>query len=388
MNMNPAGADGSAGQAAADGWPPDDEILALAKNENIPLYAEAYAIAHLYNRISQALAAQLGKEDLSWCGFAKWSSLAIGFELRLNEHSPFFKKLTRQYHLPIMLGSPFRRLMLVLMGGSYSVGLSTANRSIFVEMGSFHTQILSETDPITIWQVEPADPKRFLLADLGNDGRDLLRTARDLLRQARPAAGPARSELMLGASIALSAYEQKRVQPALEYVFYRAPRWGLQVFWRMPYYYLTRTTDKRQDFYLKPHSEQTRWMQRIEDRWVRMYSKSLWLKTAVSEIMLSEPLITPPGGNRSLLRPAATFTSQRVAELVEQYGPPDTTKLTGVGNWLDYGERMRFIVTYFMLYQQIQEMFKEPHHKQPGPSRRKPRAVEPVGQLVFKQVNL
>src|SRR5260370_20364321 len=144
----------------------------------------------------------------------------------------------------MLLASPFRRLMLVLMGGSYSVGLSTANRSIFVEMASFHTQILSEADPMTIWQVEPADPRRFLLTDLGNDGLDLLRTARDLLRQAGPAAGPARSELMLGASIALSAYEQKRVQPALEYVFYRSPRWCLQVFWRIPYYYLPRTTHK------------------------------------------------------------------------------------------------------------------------------------------------
>src|SRR5207245_1324937 len=88
MSMNPAGADGPTGHATADGWPTDDDILALAKNENIPLYAEAYAIAHQYNRISQALAAQLGKEDLSWCGFAKWSSKAIGSELRLNEHSP------------------------------------------------------------------------------------------------------------------------------------------------------------------------------------------------------------------------------------------------------------------------------------------------------------
>jgi hypothetical protein len=129
-------------------------------------------------------------------------------------------------------------------------------------------------------------------------------------------------------------------------------------------------------------------MQRIENRWVRVYSRSLWLKTAVSTIMLSKPLITPPGGNRLLLRPAATFESQDVRELVQQYGPPDTTKLTGVANWLDYNERMRFIVTYFMLYQQVQKMFEEPHYKQPGLSRRKPRAVKLTGQLVFKSVRL
>jgi hypothetical protein len=49
---------------------------------------------------------------------------------------------------------------------------------------------------------------------------------------------------------------------------------------------------------------------------------------------------------------------------------------------------MRFIVTYFMLYQQVQKMFEEPHYKQPRLSRRKPRPVELAGQLVFKQVRL
>jgi hypothetical protein len=388
MSVNPVGAGGPADRATAGNWPTDDEILALAKNEKIPLYDEAYAIAQQYYRISQALTAQLGTKDLNWCGFAQWSSKAIGSELRLNEHSPFFNKLTRLYHLPRLLGSPFRRLMLVLMGASYSVGLSTANRAIFVEMASFHTHILSGTDPVTILQVEPKDPDRTLLTDLGNDGLDLLRRGRELLRQARSASGPLRSELMLGASIALSAYEQGRVQPALEYVFYRGPRWCLQVSWRMPYYYLRKMTDKREDFYLARHDKQSRIMQVIEDRWVRLYSRGLWLKTAVSTILLSKPLITPPGGNQVLLRPAGTFESQQVAELVQRYGPPDTTKLTGVANWLDYNERMRFIVAYFMLYQQIQKMFEEPHYKQPRPSRRQPRAVKQVGQLVFKPETL
>jgi len=387
MSTNPVGAGGPTDQATTAEWPTDSEILALATDQKIPLYAEAYAIANQYNRISQALAAQLGTRDLSWCGFAKWSSKAIGSELRLTEHSPFFKKLARLYHVPMLLVSPFRRLMLVLMGGSYSVGLSTANRSIFVEMASFHSQILAGADPMMIWQVEPAYCERSLLMFLGDDGLELLRIARDLIRQARSASGSDRSELVLGASIALSAYEQKRVQPALEYVFYRAPRWLFQVSWRMPYYYLTRKTDKRQGFYLAPHNKQTRRMQRIEDWWVHVYSRGLWLRTAISTIMLSKPLMTPHGGDGSLLRPAATFKSQQVAKLVEQYGP-DPTELTGVANWLDYRERMRFIVTYFMLYQQIQKMFEEPPYKPPRPSRRKPRAVEPVGQLVFKQVKL
>jgi hypothetical protein len=97
MSVNPVGVGGPADQVTAGKWPTDEEILALAKNDKIPLYAEAYAIAQQYNRISQALTAQLGTKDLNWCGFAKWSSKAIGSELRLDEHSPFFDKLVSLY---------------------------------------------------------------------------------------------------------------------------------------------------------------------------------------------------------------------------------------------------------------------------------------------------
>jgi hypothetical protein len=385
MNTNPVEA---AESATAGEWPTDDEILSLAKNQTISLFAEAYAIADQYARISHAFTARLGKDDLSWCGFARWSSKAIGAELRLTGHSPFFRKLDRLYHVPTVLAAPFRRIMLLLMGGSYSVGLSTANRSIFVEMASFHTQILRGSDPVTICQTESPDPNRSLLTPLGDDGLGLLRTARDLLRKAESASGSCRSELILGASIALSAYEQKRVQPALEYVFYRPARWCLRVIWKMPYLYLRGQTEERENIYLAPHDKQTRFVRWVENGWVRMYSKRLWLRTAVNTIMLGRPLMFPRSGNLRLLRPAEDFECPQVADLVKRYGPPDTTKLTGVVNWLDYDERMRFIVTYFMLYQQVQEMSDVPPYRQLKPSRRKPRDVELVARLEFRQVTL
>ena len=64
----------------AGDWPTEDEIRNLAQNESIPLFAEANAIANEYARISEAFTApaRLGKDDLSWCGFARWSSKAIG----------------------------------------------------------------------------------------------------------------------------------------------------------------------------------------------------------------------------------------------------------------------------------------------------------------------
>lgn len=369
-------------------WPTDDEIRAIARNETIPLYAEAYEIAHQYNRISQALSANLlGGDDLSWCGFAQWSSRAVGSELRLGDHSKFLQKLSRQYHVPMAAEWLFRLFTLTLLGGTYGVGLSIANRSIFAEMASFHTHILSDVEEPTIVKVTPLNDYPPLLEDLGDEGLALLRTAHSLLSRAKSASGPLRSELILGASIALSAYEQKRVQPALEYVFYRPIRWTLQVSWRMPYFYATHHSCERFKFYGKPHEEQTPAMRAIEDSWVRMYSRTLWLKTAVDTIMLGRPLNFPQGKTPPLLRAASTFKTKEVADLIQQYGPPDPAASEGVSNWLDYTERMRFIVTYFMVYQQIEQMFHEPPFKR---RRRwkKPHIIDPLGRLEFRTILL
>jgi hypothetical protein len=369
-------------------WPTDERIRTLAKNEKIPLFAEAYEIAHEYNRISQALASRmLGREDLNWCGFAQWSSKAVGSSLRLGSHSGFLRKLGRLNHVPMIAEPLFRRIMLTLLGGSYSVGLSTANRSIFVEMASFHTHLLADPDHPTIVQVTVPDPAGSLLKDLGEPGLDLLRTARGLLNRVGTAPGPLRSELMLGASIALSAYEQDRVQPSLEFVFYRPVRWLLQVTWRLPWYYLTGTSRCREWIYRRPHQQQPRIMRAIEDRWVRMYSRTLWIKTAVDTVMLSQPLTVPRGGNAALLRPAGTFQTPEVADLVARYGPPDPGALEGVANWLDYGERMRFIVAYFMAYQQVPRMFDQPRYQR-SRAWRKPPATEPLDKLEFRTVPL
>ncbi|GEM_PF-6024972 len=369
-------------------WPTNEEIRAIARNTNIPLSDEAYEIAHQYSRISQALSANLlGGEDLNWCGFAQWSSRAVGSELQLSDNSKFLQKLSRLYHVPMVAERLFRLLTLTLLGGSYGIGLSIANRSIFAEMASFHTNILSDVGEPAIMKVTPLNEYPPLLEDLGDEGLALLRTAHSLLSRAKSAPGPLRSELVLGASIALSAYEQKRVQPALEYVFYRPVRWTLQVSWRMPYLYATHHTCERFKFYGRAHEEQAPAMRSIEDSWVRMYSRTLWLKTAVDTIMLNKPLNFPQGKTPPLLRAASTFQTKEVADLVQQYGPPDPADLKGVSNWLDYNERMRFIVTYFMIYQQIEQMFHEPPFKRRR-HWKKPHIIDPLGRLEFRTIPL
>jgi hypothetical protein len=155
----------------------------------------------------------------------------------------------------------------------------------------------------------------------------------------------------------------------------------------MPYYYVIRDPEMRFKFYEKKHLEQSRVMRWVEDQWVLMYSKSLWLKTAVDTIALGRPLILPKGYSPALLRPATTFSSEQVTDLVRRYGPADPADLKGVSNWLNYDERMQFIVAYFMGYQQIRQMFDEPRFRRKR-HWKKPRLIDPLGDLEFHRVTL
>ena len=71
---------------------------------------------------------------------------------------------------------------------------------------------------------------------------------------------------MLGANIALSAYEQARVQPALELVFYRPVRWITRVSWRLPFYVIARTPFNKYAIYTEPHDSQPALVRWLESR--------------------------------------------------------------------------------------------------------------------------
>src|SRR5262249_3588909 len=147
-----------------------------------------------YHRICQALADKLGHENLNWPGFAQWSAKAVGSSLRLGNHSGFLRQLGRRYHIPTAAEPLFRLGILAFLGGAYGTGLSVANRSIFVEMASFHTYFLSGPADRDILQVDPQDlGGRPLLADLGKEGLARLHTAHRLLSKATSASGQARS---------------------------------------------------------------------------------------------------------------------------------------------------------------------------------------------------
>jgi hypothetical protein len=237
-----------------------------------------------------------------------------------------------------------------------------ANRSIFLEIGTFHASLLTDETGLTIKQAEPgalwSKSLPPLLADVSEEN---LRTAARLLRQAEHEPLEARSDLMLGANIALSSYEQLRVQPALELVFYRPARWITRVSWRLPYYIVTRAPFSRYAIYTEPHDSQPRFVRWLESRWVRLFSRVLRLDIPRGHITLGKDLTVKAGRKPPLLE---AHLRPDVQQLVTRFHPPDgRPPLSGVVNWLDYKDRMRFIVSYFMIYQNEETMFDYPFPK-------------------------
>jgi hypothetical protein len=346
-----------------------EEIIDIASDTSRSFSEEAKVIARKYHDLCIALAepVRVGGDDLNWAGFAQWSSKAIGANLELDKTSPFWTRVVNTFRIPTIFGVPVRAIGRTLLGGSYGRGLSLANRSIFLEIATLYTNLLDEFPDDTVWRSIAFSEHK--LSGPAND--ELLLTAARMLQRAKDDEAR-RSELVLGASIALSAYEQARAQPSLEFVFYRPVRWLLRISWKMPYCLVTRAPLRRYAIYTECHESQNPVVRRLESWWVRLYSRVLALDTPLGPICLATELVPPAAFRPALENPSIPA----VKELVERFRPlSDPARNRGVTNWLDYGERMRFIVSYFMMYQNVPEMFDPPFGPEPSRRRRLRRAL-------------
>src|SRR5262245_2118809 len=275
-----------------------DEIIAIASDEYRTPADEADVIARTYHRLCVALAGEggVGYEDLNWAGFAKWSSKAIGVSLRLENRSPFWKRTLKAFRVPSLLGPPVRAITRWLLGGAYGRGLTLANRAIFLEIATVYANVLDDKSNAEVWRSATFDTS--VLAGSADPG--LLRMGADLLELAMKETDRSRrSELVLGASVALSVYEQARVQPCLEFVAYRPVRWLLRVSWRMPLALIGRPPC-RYDIYTQPHLAQPRLVTWLEERWARLYSRVLVVDLPTEPLRMALDL-NPPGSFRPAL---------------------------------------------------------------------------------------
>ena len=346
----------------ATALPTRDEILEIARDEVAAFASVADSIALEYHALANALEQRLGGDDLTWCGFAKWTAQAVGESLRLEPGARFWTDLRSAFRVPPWLASFFRRAMLRLLGTTYDRALSFANRAIFLEMGTFFADYLSPVELRTVHRLKARlDELPQFASNLVQEADESLLMRAANLYSTADASSPTpetKSRRVLGANIALSAFEQKRAQGALELVLYRPVRWVLVAWWRWPLSTRSKPNrDPRYVYYTKPHNEIGRLIQRLETAWARVYTRRVFaIATPVGKVYVGRTLSLPKEGSPLLRDTAPEEYEEEVRELVERFHPDPAHRLDGADNWLDYDARMRFIVSYFMLYQQVPQM--------------------------------
>jgi hypothetical protein len=349
-------------------YPTAEEIRIIAVDETRSCADEADAIASAYFRLANAMAERLGRHDLNWCGFAMWSSTAIGASLRLENDSPFWARARTAFRVPRILAVPFRVILRTLLGGSYSRGLSIANRSIFLELGTFFANLLTDSHRVAIFENGALRNQGFehpLIEKLTERQKEDLLGVAEMIRAAERASGTQRSELILAANVALTALEQERVQPVLEYVLYRPVRWLTRVSWRIPLHCVSGRPLRRFDIYTESHAGQpavTRWLEGV---WSRGYVRALALHIPGGQVVVGRPLERPAKPPSPLFD---RIEDGRAATVIARFHTEARSRLDRTRDWLDYADRMRFIVSYFMIYQNDPRMFTKPiAGRQPAP---------------------
>jgi hypothetical protein len=356
-----------------------DDVVRIATYKDRSPAHEAKVVALGYHQLAMDLATHLGRDVNTFYSFATWGSKAVGEQLDLTHRSAFWTDVCDRLKVPSRLRRPLRPLALKLLGDSFQLGLALANRAIFLETASLgadlwrdagdyrlHVRTLPRGERPSHHDLAdgrlPVDARRpaFLTSLLGPAKEHHLDTVVRLLTEAKHTCDAARrSELILGANVALVAYEQSRCQPLLQLVFYRPVRWLLRVSWRSLRGRLTRRPFRRMWIYTAPHDSQpplVRWAERV---WATFYTKHLMsMRTPVGTVRLGKPLRPPYGIEANLI--LAPIQHPEVRQLVERFIPDTERATAGVTNWLDYRERMRYIVTFFRAYHAAPQLLDPP----------------------------
>ncbi|HEU5159423.1 MAG TPA: hypothetical protein VFU43_20670 [Streptosporangiaceae bacterium] len=356
-----------------------DDVVRIATYKDRRPDHEAKVVALGYHQLAKDLAAHLGRDVNTFYGFATWGSKAVGEQLDLTRRSPFWTDVCDRLKVPRRFRRPLRRLALTLLGDSFQLGLSLANRAIFLETASLGADLWRDAGDYRL-QVRtspsrerpfhnvladdglPVEARRpaFLCGLLGPAKENHLDTVVRLLTEAKHTDDRARrAELILGANVALVAYEQSRCQPLLQLVFYRPVRWLFRVSWRSLRGRLTGRRFRRFWIYTAPHDSQPAPVRWAERTWARMYTKHVMsMRTPVGTVRLGRPLRPPRGVDPDLIR--APIQHPEVRRLVDGFVPDKERATAGVTDWLDYRERMRYIVTFFRMYHAAPELLDPP----------------------------
>ena len=90
--------------------------------------------------------------------------------------------------------------------------------------------------------------------------------------------------------------------------------------------------------------------------------RALALHIPSGQVVVGRPLTRPADPPSPLLD---AVTDARAASIIDRFHTVARSRLDGARDWLDYEDRMRFIVSYFMIYQNDPRMFTDPLAERP-----------------------
>jgi hypothetical protein len=304
------------------------------------------AYADLARQLTDLVDNGTGLRFANWCTFAAWSSKTIGATIDPNEVPPGL----REKHYPRVIKQFLIRLFQWLTRrdhGSIFRALAAGNRFIFLEIGLAvslfvdHFANSPHADEV-LWQQYWSEIEERLVAfstldpswvaSTAPDPAQLKRGMRSYYEARYATAHDEKAEHNLAAGIQLGAYEQKRADG---YVITSLSIRGHSAFRRL----LNRGTGRERDLH-------RRYLNRCYARFLTRFGLAMIVPDGV--VYLGRNLPMPPSQPALFVGDLDDISQPALQALISRYDRSDFQKAKrGARNWIDFGERMHYIVSMF-----------------------------------------
>lgn len=317
-------------------------------------------ITDAYFRLSRAMGAITGPGNLSWCGFATWASKTAGQYIRQDEVPALIEdwidgavaragSLGPLDLIPNFDSMGFLRDFAKTVIDSVSEAIGTGNREVFADVAPPFSNLL------TLWTahegvIPEADKQAFLEALRGgNPPDDMFNAFCAMFTAAEGAGSRAAAQCLCYANALIGCVEQTRVQPYIQQSL-NAPVADLFLK-RVDQHLSGILADALKDL-LKPLANQLeRTFQDLSTRWLM----TLALPDGVLRLGENVP---PLDG---ILYPD-DLAELAAPQPLEAYTSLDALNVahSAAEDWVDYGQRMRYIAVLFRTRQQDRELWTAP----------------------------
>jgi hypothetical protein len=329
-------------------------------------------ITQAYHELSTDFALRFGDTNANWCTFATWASRSVGDTMRL-EFVPAFIDLTigrmpafGRVRIALEERLRARRLRLVRSTTTdhrvqrllhhVCHELGEGNRLVFVQIGVFWSRFVATFDA----GPHEAKLRSFLSAVVDDDGHPLthLQQAFRIYHDALPETDPKRrAERVLAANCLIGAWEQYRLQAAITSAI------------DTPVVQLIDDAVGDRLREVLPEGPIRRVLERgltgiehwVEEAWRDLCTEELMVcELPDGDVGLGRDLRPAPG--QGLFPPALErITLPDVGEIWARYSRAQADcDDTAADDWLDFAQRMNFIVNLFRSRQQDPAMFRPP----------------------------